>query len=608
MISFPAGSHALQPFTIRIYDDAGVESAETFTLNFTVNNGGGNAVLGEGKPTLTVSITDNDIAPVVPGLPGSASIGSSLGVLPAATFDARLMSQRSHFMYRAAELTTAGIPAGDITSISINLNKQSTRAFSNLTIRMGMTTVPFLVDLSGSPVINVTSPMTTVKTLASYTTLAGWNNFTLDVPFTWNGTSNLVIEVCFNNASAAAGDNVDRLSVYQDGSGSQGNLFYQANINCGQSFSGPTFAQYKPIIQLNYGNPGNPVANTTVTSLPQYLGPNADVYFYSNTGQIMARVTNLGSHDYGCTQVSVDRTGTTSAQFWNNVPGNSLASKSFRIIPTNNTATGNYRVHLYYTQAEVNGWQTASSQSVSAIRVVKVSNGFHVPDVTPSTPHLGDVMSVPATNTAFGTNYVIAGDFSSTGFSGFGIGIPGAGATLPITLLSFTGNKDGSKVKLDWKTASEFNNDRFEIETSKDNRQFYKIGFTSTKGNSESEQIYVYYDNVPAKGVNFYRIRQVDADARSTFSNTVAVTFDEKGDPVITYPNPTKDKMTVELAQPTQHLTLQIHSLDGRLIKQKVFGAVQRYETIDTRDLTSGTYLLQVKTDNDVFSVKFIKQ
>jgi hypothetical protein len=364
----------------------------------------------------------------------------------------------------------------------------------------------------------------------------------------------------------------------------------------------------KAICRLNYSNPGNPVATTTVTSLSQHLGPNANVYFYSNTGQVLARVTNLTSFDYGCTQVSVDRAGSTSAQFWNSSTSNYLASKSFRVIPTNNTTTGHYQVYLYYTLAEVNGWQTATGQSLASAQVVKVSNGFYVPDVTPAAPHLGDVMTVSAANAAYGTNYVISGDFNSTGFSGFGVGIPGSGVTLPITLVSFNGHKEGKSVQLNWKTASEYNNDHFEIETSKDNNHFYKIGSVNSKGNSISEQLYSLMDNVPAKGVNYYRLKQVDIDARNTFSNTIAVTIDEKGNPVISYPNPTKDKLTVELSQPAQSLTLQIVGLDGRLVKQQVSGAVQRYETIDTRDLSSGTYILRVQTENDTYNLKIIKQ
>jgi hypothetical protein len=607
VVSFPAASHNNQPFTIRIYDDAGVESVESFTLNFTVNNGGGNAVLGEGKPTLTITINDNDTPPIVPGGAGTGNIGSSAGTINVPTFDARLQSQRTHIQYRAAELTAAGVTAGNLTGISFNLQKASTRAFTGLTIKMGTTTVPNILE-SGVP--TVASPMTTVKTLASYTTINGWNDFTLDVPFVWNGTSNLVVEICFNNAAAAAGDNVDRMQAFLDGgSAAQGNMLFQANINCSQAFSAMSGVAngIKPITRITYSNPGNPVATTTVTSLSQYLGPNADVYFYSNTGQIMARVTNLTSFDYGCTQVSIDRTGTSSAQFWNSTTANYLASKSFRIISNNNTTTGHYQVHLYYSQAEINGWQSATGQTLAGAQVIKVSNGFYVPDVTASTPHMADVMVTGASNTAYGTDFSIMGDFNNTGFSGFGVGIPGTGTTLPVTLLSFNGHREGKAVKLEWKTASELNGDRFEIETSKDINQFYTIGTVRSRGNTVTEQQYSFTDNIPVKGVNYYRLKQVDIDGRVVYSNTVSIIFDEKGTPVIAYPNPTREKLTIELAQPVQSMTLQILTLEGKLVRQLETGAVQRYETIDTRDLSNGVYVLQIKAGTDIYNLKFVK-
>jgi hypothetical protein len=47
------------------------------------------------------------------------------------------------------------------------------------------------------------------------------------------------------------------------------------------------------------------------------------------------------------------------------------------------------------------------------------------------------------------------------------VGLPGSATTLPVTWLSFEGIKDNETALLTWKTADEYNNDHFEIETSK---------------------------------------------------------------------------------------------------------------------------------------------
>jgi hypothetical protein len=154
----------------------------------------------------------------------------------------------------------------------------------------------------------------------------------------------------------------------------------------------------------------------------------------------LARIKNLTAFDYGCTQVTIDRAGTGTSSFWNtNVPNN-LLQKTIKVVPTNNTTTGNYEITLYYTGTEVANWQIATGLSFSSAQVVKVSNGFFVPDVTPATPRVNDVMLVAGTSAAFGSNFTITGSFSSTGFSGFAVGIPGN----PIATANFRTKASGN--------------------------------------------------------------------------------------------------------------------------------------------------------------------
>ena len=207
------------------YYDASVESAEFFTLDFSVNANGGNAMAGTGKPTLTVTIDDNDLAPANGTATGTGSIGTAAYIISASPFDAKQQSQRMQFAYKAAELNAAGIPAGSITALAIDLQKKlSVRAFTGLTIKLGTLTLPYLINGS----INQGSGMTVVKSTASYNTTAGWNNFIFDSPYTWDGTSTLVVEFCFNNAASSAGDTLDQVLAYSDGgTAGQGNIFWQ---------------------------------------------------------------------------------------------------------------------------------------------------------------------------------------------------------------------------------------------------------------------------------------------------------------------------------------------------------------------------------------------
>ena len=150
--------------------------------------------------------------------------------------------------------------------------------------------------------------MTIVKTISSYHTVAGWNDFSFDAPYTWDGSSNLVVEICYDNGSAAAGDVTDKLAAYFDGgTASQGNMFWQNGINCSQSFTSVIYNAFgkKPIIKLVYGVPSTQVQTLVNSSEQEWLGPNSDVYFYDQTNhQLMARIQNLSPFNYGCTQVT----------------------------------------------------------------------------------------------------------------------------------------------------------------------------------------------------------------------------------------------------------------------------------------------------------------
>ena len=67
------------------------------------------------------------------------------------------------------------------------------------------------------------------------------------------------------------------------------------------------------------------------------------------------------------------------------------------------------------------------------------------------------------------------------------------GGTLPVSLTSFSGYKEGNSNKLLWTTASENNNNGFEVQRSSDGANFTAIGFVVSKaigGNSTSELNY----------------------------------------------------------------------------------------------------------------------
>ena len=106
------------------------------------------------------------------------------------------------FLYTAAELNAMGLQSGTITSIAFNIaTKNSTGPFNGFTMRMGCTNADFLLASNGwEPTAGVVYGPT------NYTTTAGWNTFNLTTGFDWDGTSNIVIETCFNNSASVGSD------------------------------------------------------------------------------------------------------------------------------------------------------------------------------------------------------------------------------------------------------------------------------------------------------------------------------------------------------------------------------------------------------------------
>ena len=547
-LNFPAGSNSAHAFTIRIYDDASVEGTENFSLNFTVNAGGGNATAGDGRPVFTMVINDNDIAPTAGTTPqGIAIVGSSATTLNAGPFDATQQSQRVQFQYKASELTTAGISAGYISSLSLFVqSKLTTRAFTGLTINLGKSSVTNLIS-GGS--VTIGSSMTTVMTTTSYTTIAGWNNFNFNSFYLWDGTSNLVVEMCFDNGTSSAGGGLDLLSAYLDGgSSTQGNMFLQNGINCSQSFTSVSYyaSGRKPFIKLGYGIPQTVVQTVLNSSRQEYLGPNADVYFYDQTNsQLMARIQNNSNFDYGCTQVTIDRAGTNATPFWNNNPLDYLMDKTFRVLPTTNNPSGNYTITLYYTQAEISGWQSATGQNLNSILLVKTSNA--ISSVTPSNPGGGGTM-ITATPLiiSLGTNTGLSYNFTS-GFSGFGAGV--VGTVLSTLLTDFAGELKAGQGSLHWTTSSENNSRGFYIERSVDGSHFTSVGYVAAAGNSSTDRMYSFTDPEPAVEKNYYRLREVDNDNQYQYSKTILLTQHEIGNEFKILRNPFVNSIDVAMGK-----------------------------------------------------------
>lgn len=605
-IVFPAGSNDSRSFVLRVYDNGSSTETKLLRLGFALDNGGGVAEKGTAAPAMDISILPHDHGPVVPGTPATATVGSSAyHINNARLFDATLKQQKTQVLYKAAELSAAGVSAGPITAIRFFIEKHTTRAFTNLHIKMAQTDLSYLAE-NGS--IRYAGNMTTVLSLPSYTTVNGWNTFTLTEPFSWDGTSNIALELCFDNPAAATG-NPDIIYAYSDGSREdEGNMIEDATVNCTRNFALVGFYSngIKPVVKLDYAMQGNSVEDAVAVSEEVYLGPYNEVYFYSRSQpeKIMAKIKNLSDWDYGCTTVNIDRAGDGAEPFWDHLPAQYLARKTFFVTPRHNNPSGSYEITLYYTRAEKAGYETATGKSWTDVKMVKTE--IPVQAVTPATPETDKVNINPAVeHDTFGEAYTVDAVFH-TGFSGFSIGA--VDAVLPVSWLDFeAADKDGN-VALHWSTAMEENNSHFEVQVSSDGIHFTTVGTLPSKGNSNMPATYDYLHLQPQAGKMYYRIRQMDKDAKSSYSSTIAiyVTYNTRTLPLL-YPVPAGNNITIHLGKPAANVFIEVFSSDMKRVFAEKISEMMLTRTIATGAWAAGTYIVRITTAKNNYVLRFVK-
>ena len=124
------------------------------------------------------------------------SVSSSTATTPFGTY---YEDGQEQLLFTAAELSAAGLPAGNITSVGFNVDAASSQIMNG-----------FNVELKHTTATSVTGWETgfTNCYAGTWTAAAGWNDITFTTPFNWDGTSNLLVKVCFDNDSYSSSSSV----------------------------------------------------------------------------------------------------------------------------------------------------------------------------------------------------------------------------------------------------------------------------------------------------------------------------------------------------------------------------------------------------------------
>lgn len=317
----------------------------------------------------------------------------------------------------------------------------------------------------------------------------------------------------------------------------------------------------------------NKTAGTANISVSTY-GTAADNTTFSNG------VTNMGSVWGG------SATGTVIDRWWRvNATGNT-ADMTFSYTASENTST---------TSPTATTWPQEWDNSSAAWLAPTGSGGAGV---------------------SVGVGTINSGSTSSFSANKIAWVLVRADAPLPIELLFFHAqwnNQQYTSALLEWETASELNNNYFEIQRSIDAVNFITIKTVPGAGNSSQIISYTDYDNAPEKeNTSYYRLKQVDYNGTYTYSNIEALNPPEGINLITIYPNPSSEYVDY-IVYSSEDTEVSVGAVDaaGKLViseKQEIKKGLNK-KRMNISNLNGGIYVLQVtKGKNSKTEKQFVIQ
>ena len=181
--------------------------------------------------------------------------------------------------------------------------------------------------------------------------------------------------------------------------------------------------------------------------------------------------------------------------------------------------------------------------------------------------------------------------------------INASNSPLPVELITFEANAQNNKVLLNWRTATELNNDYFEIQHSIDNTNWKVLGNMAGNGTTNIVHDYSYTHQKPNNGINYYRLKQIDFDGKFSFSNIVTANI-ANSDDIKIFPNPTNG--LVNIINIGTGSRVELIDMNSRIVSTEI-KYVNNSAVLNLEPLSSSIYYIRVISENDVKVFKVIK-
>lgn len=361
----------------------------------------------------------------------------------------------------------------------------------------------------------------------------------------------------------------------------------------------PFFRSYPPVASSVSSNPGRryyPRLSAILDGTNTAIGDKLPSIGIATTHTLTVRDNNGGVATEDVT-VSID--GSSGPFLVTNDPtgthtGNSSLTVEWSV---NGTTAAPVNCTLVDILLSTDGGATFSSVLASAV-ANSGNASVTLPNVNTSQAR---IKVMPSISTASGNNPNIFFDISNQNFS--------INSTLPVSWLSFdVVPKDETGVSLVWKTDREINNAGFEIEISGDGQSFVKLGYVNGKGSASGVQQYQYAVKELAAGIYYFRLKQVDLDGKSTYSEVRRVVIANSFEHASIYPNPATGNVKINPGQHHDNVySIKVFDQAGRIV---LHYPANRYTTgfeLKTIHLSRGVYHIVLKGNSFMETLKLIK-
>jgi hypothetical protein len=173
---------------------------------------------------------------------------------------------------------------------------------------------------------------------------------------------------------------------------------------------------------------------------------------------------------------------------------------------------------------------------------------------------------------------------------------------VPVELMYFghhviSTDLSGSVVELNWQTASELNNDRFEVYRSVNGQDFDLVQVVPGAGTSSNINTYSILDQDAHNAKTlYYKLVQIDFDGTSETFNVLKVNLSNVEGQVSIYPNPAQKMVQFKITNSTDESTeITITNLNGEVVLTETANNSAR---LDVSELKSGVYFLRATSNN----------